>query len=314
MARAKKRQGRCRCCGCGRTGAPGRDRDRVAGFQPSAVVLNEGGSVRPLRKRQSEQVQYVTSRKVETRIQSRSFEFSGVAFRGQMIAGGTRPAGISVQVLPFAFEPLEPHTMNATISAPIAAMIPITALYSRTLVILLTQGAGETQLQRVRPYCAQCRGPLDAGRFQTAGSHASSREGRADDGRARPALRSSTNPSCASRSTLFAVELSLERFSFVLTKRRNPATSLRLRSTNCASSLAPSTRRCSAIAARCPHRRVRQRVLGRSRNRVRRRPRLDLPRAWAGSSSTRAGGHEARARRGGVVAAPSSPMHRPPDS
>jgi hypothetical protein len=51
---------------------------------------------------------------------------------------------------------LEPHTMNATISAPMAAMIPISAPYSRTLVILLTQGARETQLQRVRPYCAQC--------------------------------------------------------------------------------------------------------------------------------------------------------------
>ena len=52
----------------------------LPGFQPSTVVLNDGGSARPLRKRQSEQVQYVTSRKVETRIQSRSFEFSGVAF------------------------------------------------------------------------------------------------------------------------------------------------------------------------------------------------------------------------------------------
>jgi hypothetical protein len=89
-------------------------------------------SAGPLRKRQSEQVQYVASRRVETRIQWRSFEFSGVAFRGQMIAGGTRPAGISVQVLPFASEPLEPHTINATISVPIAAMMPITAPYFRT--------------------------------------------------------------------------------------------------------------------------------------------------------------------------------------
>jgi hypothetical protein len=92
----------------------------LPGFQPSTVVLNDGGSARPLRKRQSEQVQYVTSRKVETRIQSRSFEFSGVAFLGQMMARGTRPAGVSVQVLPSASDPLEPHTMNTTISAPIA--------------------------------------------------------------------------------------------------------------------------------------------------------------------------------------------------
>jgi hypothetical protein len=33
---------------------------------------------------------------------------------------------------------LEPHTIKTTISAPIAAMMPITAPYSRTLVILLT--------------------------------------------------------------------------------------------------------------------------------------------------------------------------------
>jgi hypothetical protein len=74
----------------------------------------------------------VASRRVETRIQWRSFEFSGVAFLGQMIAGGTRPAGISVQVLPFAAEPLEPHTIKTTISVPIAAMIPISAPYFRT--------------------------------------------------------------------------------------------------------------------------------------------------------------------------------------
>lgn len=89
-------------------------------------------SARPLRKRQSEQVQYVTFPKVETRIQPRSFEFSGVAFPGQMMAGGTRPAGTSVQGLPFASDPLEPHTMNTTISAPIAAKMAITAPYFRT--------------------------------------------------------------------------------------------------------------------------------------------------------------------------------------
>ncbi len=89
-------------------------------------------SARPLRKRQSEQVQYVTFPKVESRIQPRSFEFSGVAFPGQMMAGGTRPAGVSVQLLPSASEPLEPHTMNTTISAPIAAMMAITAPYFRT--------------------------------------------------------------------------------------------------------------------------------------------------------------------------------------
>jgi hypothetical protein len=89
-------------------------------------------SARPLRKHQSEQVQYVTFPKVESRIQPRSFEFSGVAFPGQMMAGGTRPAGISVQVLPSASEPLEPHTMNTTISVPIAAMMAITAPYFRT--------------------------------------------------------------------------------------------------------------------------------------------------------------------------------------
>jgi hypothetical protein len=92
-------------------------------------------AARPLQKLQSEQVQYVASRRVETRIQRRSFEFSGVAFLGQMMAGGTRPAGISVQVLPFAAEPLEPHTIRTTISAPIAAMMPITAPYFRTIVI-----------------------------------------------------------------------------------------------------------------------------------------------------------------------------------
>src|SRR4029450_11105414 len=85
---------------------------------------------------------------------------------GQMIAGGTRPAGISVQVLPFASEPFEPHTTNTAINVPIAAMMPISAPYSRTLVIFLTQRAGETQLQRVRSYCAQCRGPLDAGSLE----------------------------------------------------------------------------------------------------------------------------------------------------
>lgn len=73
--------------------------------------------------------------KVESRIQPRSFEFSGVAFPGQMMAGGTRPAGISVQVLPSASEPLEPHTINTTISVPIAAMIAITAPYFRNLII-----------------------------------------------------------------------------------------------------------------------------------------------------------------------------------
>lgn len=102
------------------------------GFQPRTVALNEGGSARPLRKHQSEQVQYVTSRKVETRIQSRSFEFSGVAFLGQMMARGTRPAGVSVQVLPSASEPLELHTIDTTISVPIAAMMPISAPYLRT--------------------------------------------------------------------------------------------------------------------------------------------------------------------------------------
>lgn len=85
-----------------------------------------------MRKRQSEQVQYVTSRRVETRTQSRSFEFSGLAFLGQMMAGGTRPAGISVQALPSASEPLEPQTIKTTISVPIAAMMPITAPYFRT--------------------------------------------------------------------------------------------------------------------------------------------------------------------------------------
>ena len=74
----------------------------------------------------------MTSWNVETRIQSRFFEFSGVAFLGQMIAGGTRPAGISVQVLPFASEPLGPHTMNTTITAPIATRMPISAPYFRT--------------------------------------------------------------------------------------------------------------------------------------------------------------------------------------
>ena len=74
----------------------------------------------------------MTSRKVETRIQSRSFEFSGVAFLGQMMAGGTRPAGISVQVPPSASEPLEPHTIKTTISVPIAAMMPISPPYFRT--------------------------------------------------------------------------------------------------------------------------------------------------------------------------------------
>ncbi|HET8873449.1 MAG TPA: hypothetical protein VFM83_07165 [Gaiellaceae bacterium] len=108
------------------------------GSNTSTVVSNECEPARPLGEHQSEQVQYVTSRKVETRTQSRSFEFSGVAFLGQMIAGGTRPAGISVQALPFAAEPLEPHTIKTTISAPIAAMMPISAPYSRTLVILLT--------------------------------------------------------------------------------------------------------------------------------------------------------------------------------
>jgi hypothetical protein len=103
------------------------------GFQAEhGSFLNDGGSARPLRKRQSEQVQYVTSRKVETRVQSRSFEFSGVAFLGQMMARGTRPAGVSVQVLPSASEPLEPHTINTTISVPIAAMMPISAPYLRT--------------------------------------------------------------------------------------------------------------------------------------------------------------------------------------
>jgi hypothetical protein len=101
------------------------------GFQTSTVV-NEGGSARPLRKHQSEQVQYVTSRKVETRVQSRSFEFSGVAFLGQMMERGTRPAGVSVQVLPSASEPLELHTIDTTISVPIAAMMPISAPYFRT--------------------------------------------------------------------------------------------------------------------------------------------------------------------------------------
>jgi hypothetical protein len=105
----------------------------VPGFQPRTVALNVGGSARPLRKRQSEQVQYVTSRKVETRIQSRSFEFSGVAFLGQMMALGTRPGGVSVQVPPSASEPLGPHTINTTISVPIAAMMPISARYFRTL-------------------------------------------------------------------------------------------------------------------------------------------------------------------------------------
>jgi hypothetical protein len=52
-----------------------------------------------------------------------------------MMAGGTRPAGISVQVLPFAAEPFEPHTIKTTISVPIAAMMPITAPYFRTIVI-----------------------------------------------------------------------------------------------------------------------------------------------------------------------------------
>jgi hypothetical protein len=83
-------------------------------------------------ERQSEQVQYVTFPKVEPGLQSRSFQFSGVAFPGQMIAGGTRPAGISVQVLPFASEPLEPHTIKTTINVPIAAMMPISAPYFRT--------------------------------------------------------------------------------------------------------------------------------------------------------------------------------------
>jgi hypothetical protein len=74
----------------------------------------------------------VTSRKVEPRIQSRSFEFSGVAFLGQMMAAGTRPAGISIQAPPSASEPLEPHTINTTISVPIAAMMPISGPYFRT--------------------------------------------------------------------------------------------------------------------------------------------------------------------------------------
>ena len=51
---------------------------------------------------------------------------------GQMMAGGTRPAGISVQVLPSASEPLGPHTTNTTISVPIAAMMAISAPYFRT--------------------------------------------------------------------------------------------------------------------------------------------------------------------------------------
>ena len=77
----------------------------------------------------------MTFRTVERGIQSRSFQFSGVAFLGQTMAGGVRPAGVSVQVVPSASEPLEPHTMNATISVPIAAMMPITGPYSRTVVI-----------------------------------------------------------------------------------------------------------------------------------------------------------------------------------
>jgi hypothetical protein len=101
------------------------------GHAGPGVRRRRGGEWNDL-ERQSEQVQYVTSRRVETRIQSRSFEFSGVAFRGQMIAGGTRPAGISVQVLPFASEPLEPHTTNATINVPIAATMPISGPYFRT--------------------------------------------------------------------------------------------------------------------------------------------------------------------------------------
>jgi hypothetical protein len=109
----------------------------------------------------------VASRRVETRIQSRSFEFSGVAFLGQMIAGGTRPAGISVQVLPFAAEPSEPHTINTTISAPIAAM-PITAPYFRSSSSRDPGGGTDTTPERTP--VAQCRGALDAGRLQAAGS------------------------------------------------------------------------------------------------------------------------------------------------
>jgi hypothetical protein len=48
------------------------------------------------------------------------------------MAPGTRPGGVSVQVLPSASEPLEPHTINTTISVPIAAMMPISAPYLRT--------------------------------------------------------------------------------------------------------------------------------------------------------------------------------------
>lgn len=54
-----------------------------------------------------------------------------MAFLGQMMAAGTRPAGVSVQVLPSASEPLEPHTINTTISVPIAATMPISGPYFR---------------------------------------------------------------------------------------------------------------------------------------------------------------------------------------
>jgi hypothetical protein len=64
-----------------------------------------------------------------------------------MMAGCTRPAGISVQVPPSASEPLGPHTINTTISVPIAAMMAISAPYFRTRH-LLTQGAGRTAAAR----------------------------------------------------------------------------------------------------------------------------------------------------------------------
>jgi hypothetical protein len=52
-----------------------------------------------------------------------------------MVAGGTRPAGISVHALRPSPEPLEPHTTNATITVPITAIIPINAPYLPDLLI-----------------------------------------------------------------------------------------------------------------------------------------------------------------------------------
>ncbi len=126
---------------------------------------------------QPEQVQYVASRKVETRIQSRSFEFSGVAFPWQMMAGGIRPAGISVQAPRSASEPLEPHTMNTTISVPIAAMMPISGPYFRTLSSP-DPGRGRDTTPEGTPiprFSAQ--GPLAAAFFKPPGLSTSRREG-----------------------------------------------------------------------------------------------------------------------------------------